>query len=107
MDRAAVIDLVRQVRIEISQRIVRERGEMHDGVASAQVGGLDVANILHDGGHLRHAAAERAAVIQVDVHAEHVVPGGLQAPRQDRADVAEMTGDEDAHGVRCGVDRGG
>jgi len=44
--RGAVIDGVRGLGVQRAERIVRQRGEVHDGVDSFEVAGLGVANVL-------------------------------------------------------------
>ena len=86
VDRAAGIDRVRGRRVEVADRVVRYRGEVHDGVEAREV--RTVASRTSPirplaGGR---AGAEVTAVVPAGVEARHLVPGGAvrRAPARRR-----------------------
>ena len=99
MHAAAVIDVERYLRIEVSERIVRQSGEMDHRLDALQVALREVAHILHQGWHRHDGAAgfECAALIKVAVAADHLVTGLEQHRHHDRADVAAMPSDQNSH----------
>ena len=52
-----MIDAVGDVGVEIAERIVRQRGEVDDGVDSVQIAGQNVTHVLADMRHVGDAAA--------------------------------------------------
>ena len=94
-----MIDFVGKAGPEIAERIVGERGKMDDRVDSFEIGELDVARIFPDGRHIGDDAALRkgAALIEIAVEASHLVPGLEQHGGHDGADVAAMSGQQNAH----------
>ena len=96
-DRAAVIDVVRQLGVEVAERVVRERREMDDRVESLEIAPPDVADVLPDVPDPRERVAEGAGLVEVTVEAGHLVPGVLEEGDEDAADVALVSGDQDLH----------
>ena len=94
-----MIDLVRQRRVQIAQRIVGERRQMDDGIEAAQIRDLEGADVLAEGRDRLAPGTERRAAIEVSVDAGHLVPGLLQKRRHDGADVTATAGEENSHVV--------
>jgi hypothetical protein len=59
VDGAEVVDVVRQLGIEIAERVVRQRCEMNDRIEARQVRRLDIANVPAQVRHVRHPVGER------------------------------------------------
>ncbi len=74
-----MIDVVGELRIEIPDRIVRQRGEMHDGIEALEIGPGQVAEVFPNFGDAGRWLAEVAASVKVGIEADHFVPGGTQA----------------------------
>ena len=92
-----MIDLSRQLRVEVAERIVGERGEMNDGVAAAEELELRLSHVgtrsRDTGGFVQRAVREVAGI-----HSHHDMPGALQHRSHHRADVPEMSREQDLHG---------
>jgi hypothetical protein len=94
-----VVDVVRQLGIEIAERIVGKRGEVDDGVDALQVVAGRVAQISPQGRDSRHRPEKIAPIVEAGVHPDDVVPRALQHRNHDRSDEAGMAGDENSHAV--------
>ena len=70
-----MVDLVGDVGNQVSDRIVRDAGEMTDGVESLEVGDLDIPDILADGGDVGDVGTEGAFIEQIRVEADNVKAG--------------------------------
>ena len=74
MQRALVIDLVGDVRIEFAERIVREFGHVHHDVVPAQVIHRQVADVLDYGGRgVAFRVVKVAGLVKAGVHAGDLV----------------------------------
>ena len=96
-DRGVPVHGQGQRRVDVAHRVVRDRGEVHDGVVALEVVRGERAHVLRElpvGGGERLPAA---ALEEADVAAGDVVAGGLEDRGQVRADVAAVAGDEDLH----------
>ena len=102
-DAGEVVDVVGQGRVEVAERIVRQRGQVDDRVDPVELLHGDVAQVGVDLRDRRQpvGVAERAAAIQVGVEPDDLVTGRLEDGDEDGADVAEMTGDENPHRDQC------
>ena len=101
-----VVDVVGELAIEVAERVVRQGGEVDDRVEPAQVVHGHVAQVALDRRDARQArrVAEGAGAVEIDVEADDLVTGGQEFRHEDGADVAEVTGDEDPHGVPASDD---
>ena len=97
-DAGLVVDRVGELLVELAERVVRQRGQVHDRVDPVEVAPLHVADIAGDsgagGGGQR---SEVAPVVEDGVEADHVVARRLEHAASDRADVAAAPGQEYAH----------
>ena len=97
-DAAVVVDLERDVRVELADRIVRQLGKVDDRVEAAQVLHGDVPDVLgHPGRRAVHAVVQPADAVEAGVEAGDVVAAVEQIGAQDRADIALAAGDQDSH----------
>ena len=87
---------MRQARIEVPQRVVREGGEEHDRIEAPQVVRVDVPQVEVQGLHLG-LGQELPPGVVARVEADDLVSGRLQQGSQHLTDVAAVSGDEDAH----------
>ena len=94
-----MVDVVRDLGIQVAERIVGERRDVQDGVDSFEVSRVDAANVGADRGNVDDAGAERAGGVEVAVEADDVVSRGQQHRNHDGADVSEVSGDENPHAV--------
>ena len=85
-----MIDLVGELRSKIPERIVRQGGQVDDGVEPLEICELDVANILSDMRHLRDIAArgEGAAFIEIAVEADYLMARPQQHGNHNGSDIA-------------------
>ena len=91
-----MVDVVGGAGIEVTHRIVGERGQVNDRVDPQQVAGLDLPDVPPDLGDERgRFVAEVAALVQVAVEADHVVAEAPQQGHRHCADVSAVTGDQD------------
>ncbi len=95
--RAEVIDVEGGRRVEIAERIVRERREVQHGVEAVEVGRRDVAHVLADPRDLGEGASEVAALEQATVEAGHLMARGGEHRYERRADIAAVAGYEYPH----------
>ena len=86
--------------IKSPERIVREPGQVDDRVEAGEVGGPHIADVANAPDNPLGARAEVTATVEVGVEASDVVPAGGEERPEHRPDVAEMSGDEDSHGLR-------
>src|SRR5918995_3252212 len=96
-DRGSVVDVVRELRVEVTERIVRKRRKVDDGFETLEMAGLDVAEIKPDAGDRLPAIPEAARLVKAGVEPHHLVTGLDQQRDHDRSDVALMAGDQDLH----------
>lgn len=74
-DRSRVVDLVRQLRVEIAERIVRQTGQMDNSIEAVEVGEIHVAHILLDGGYSWNAIGEGTAPKKIGIETSDFMPG--------------------------------
>ena len=70
-----MIDVVGAGFVQATERIVRERGEVNDGVEAAKIRRLDVADVLANRRHSGQVGAEVAALVEIGVEPGDVVAG--------------------------------
>ena len=98
-----VVDVVRDVRIQLTHWIVRQFRHVHDGVDSVKIVGRQMPDVLGQGHGCRWGAVsvEEPRTVEPGIHPQHVVSALEQDGRDDRADVALSTGDENSHAIPC------
>ncbi len=94
-----MVDVVRPVGIEVPERVVRQRRQVDDGVEASQVVRGDVADIFVDRRCPVVVAAEDTVAEECRIEAHHIVALRGEVAGHDRADIALVTGDENAHQI--------
>ena len=81
--RRHVVDRVREALVELAERVVREGGEVDDGVDSLEVGELrrHGGRPRSSGGGRRRNGARSQPSYSRRIEADHVVAGSLEACR--------------------------
>src|SRR5215210_1744157 len=92
-----MVDLARQLGIQVAERVVREPGEVDDGVETVEQRGLDVAQVDPEGRNLDAVGEEVTALVVEAVEPDDVVAGLAEERHDQRADEAVVAGDEDLH----------
>src|SRR5215472_15146237 len=92
-----MVDVIGQLRIEISQWVVGQRCQVYHRVKALQVGPGKIAEIFADFGNRFTLVAEIAARIEIGVETCDLVAGGTQERTRDGADVALMTSQQNLH----------
>ena len=91
-----MVDVEGQLRVEVAERIVRQRSQVQDRVEPFEVAGLRVADV----GGLRRGLGCRSEIAADEiprVHAHDPVPARLQHGGEHRTDEPLVTGDQDSH----------
>src|SRR5208283_5918260 len=92
-----MIDLIGELGIEITQWVVRECGEMHDGVEALQILPCEIAKVLTNTGNLGCRDTEIATGKQIDVQADDIVSRRLQDRSRDRTNVTLVASEKNSH----------
>jgi hypothetical protein len=94
-----MVDLVGEVGVVVAQRIVAQRRQVHHRVKAAQVGDLRLSDVLANVGDFDDllGIAEGAAAVPVGIHPDDVVAALQQHGYQNRADVAQMSRNQNLH----------
>ena len=87
-----MVDVVGDLRIQVTQRVVGKGGQMDDRLESLQVPPLNVPEVDSELRHRLNPWRERAFLKQVAVETHHVVTGAQQPGHHGRADVAFVSG---------------
>ena len=77
-----MVDVERARGIDIAQRIVGERGEVHDGIESGEIGRLQIPDVAAPRLEGDHILAERAVLEEIRIHADDAVARGRNCGRQ-------------------------
>ena len=93
------VDGVRRLRVQVPDRVVGDGSQVHHRVEPGQVVRGLVADVTRARLVARGLRAEVAAVVPPGVEAHDLVPGGDEVRDENRADVAAVTVDENAHGA--------
>ena len=91
------VDCARQPGVEVAERVVREAGEVHDGVEALDLRRPGVADVEPLGRHGGAGGVEVAALVEEGVEAGDVVARVGEHLGHDRPDVAVVAGDENLH----------
>ena len=94
-----MVDVVGPVGVEVPERDVRQRRQVDDGVEAPQVVRGDVADILIYRGRRVVVLAEDAVAEECRIEAHDVVALRVEVAGHDRADIALVAGDENAHQI--------
>ena len=86
---------IRELGVEVAERVVRERGEVDDGVEAREFVCGHVADVELERRQSGLDGAEIAAAVEERVEPGHVVPGRDESRPGHRAEVAVVAGDED------------
>ncbi len=70
-----MVDLIRQLRIEIAERIVRQASQMENSIEAVEVRDVHIAHIFLDGGYDWNAIAEGTAPKQIGIKTYDFMPG--------------------------------
>ena len=92
-----MVDGIGAVGVYVTQRVVRQGGEMNDRVEASKVRPLDVADVDPQRGRVGGNLPKRAGAEQLAVEAGDVDVRGLEHGHQYRADIALMTRDQHFH----------
>src|SRR5690348_7816863 len=95
--RSQAIHLFGETGTIVSKRIIGQTRKMYDGVKSGDIVDFDVTDIFLDRGHYGGSIDEIAGSIEVCIKTRHDVPAFQKPRRQNRADIASMTGDQNLH----------
>ena len=87
-----MVDVVGQLRIEVTQRIVRQGGEMHHAVEAVEIRLREVAEVLTYLRNFRRRPSEIAARKKVRIESDNFVARGTQHGSGNRADIALVPG---------------
>ncbi len=92
-----MVDLVGDVRVELADRVVRELGEVNDGVEACDVLGGDPADVLVQG-RRRPAVqvVEPARPVVAGVETDHFVAASCQDGGKKHPDIPLGPGREDS-----------
>src|SRR4029079_3357946 len=104
--RREVIDLVRDVGIQVAEGVVRQRREMNDGRKSFEVPALDVAQIQSQFGNLSDPRTKRARSKEIAFEPYDVVPRVEKHWNQDGSDVPLVPRDQYAHAAESSSHEG-
>jgi len=92
-DRGSMVDVVRDLGVQVAQRIVGERREVDDRVEPLQVRRLDVPKVQPQLRNVVNARSERTPPEEITVEADHLVAGAEQHRHHHGADVTLVSGD--------------
>src|ERR1700735_2428799 len=92
-----MIDIVRELRVEIPQWIIRERSQMHDRVKAFQVCPGKIPQILAHLGNSRQRATEVATSEEIGVETTHLIASGTKNRPCHGADITFMTSQQNFH----------
>ncbi len=101
MHAAAMIDVVGDVRVEIAQRIVRQRCQVDNRILSCEILGTDIADVLADMWHrsLRTAPVVGASFVEVGIETGDCVPCPEQVRHHHGSEIALVAGNKHAHRI--------
>lgn len=72
------VDLVREVGVDVAERVVRQPGEMEDGFDPLEVGDRDIAQIAADRGGRNHGIVTESLLLEpTTIESDHVVSRAL------------------------------
>jgi hypothetical protein len=86
-----MIDLIGEISVEVAERIVRQRGQVNNGVKATEIGHRQIAKILKLSRNLRISLSEVASGKKVGVQSHDVVTGRANNIPGNSADVTFMT----------------
>ncbi len=102
-DGSVEVDVVRPIGVEIADRVVRERRQVHDRVEAGELLGTEIAHVAGERRDATGVRAEVAAAVVERVDPHDVVARLPERRRGDRADVAVVAGDEDPHRLHSDI----
>jgi hypothetical protein len=91
-DRGAMVNIVGEFRIEITEGIVGEGAQVDNRIKPFEIGFREIAKILSQLSYIRIGIPEIATCEEVRVQSHHIVSRGLQNWACYGADVAFVTG---------------
>src|SRR2546421_11218921 len=94
-----MVDFERPGRVEIAKWIVGKGGQVNHGVEAAQVLDRNVAHVFADGRCRVPVLTEYTVAKKFGVQTDDVVAFRPKIRRHNRADVALVTGNKDAHQI--------
>jgi hypothetical protein len=104
-----VVHLVRQIGVEVAERVVAQRRQVHHRVRRhfGQVLGGHVPQIHPQRRHRIGSRADDAVGEQPGVEADHLMSGGGQTGHQHAAEVTLVAGNENTHADSSSVEGAG
>ena len=94
-----MVDLVRQARVLLAERIVRQLGEVGDGVEALQVFGGDRADILRQDHRARNVGRiQPAGAVEAGIETDRFNAALKQIGAEKRTNVAVSAGKKNFHG---------
>ena len=94
------VDVVRELRVHIRERVIGQRGEVNDGVEANQIGRSDVAQVDSKGRYRIGRSKEVAFGEKVGVKTDNLMAEIDKKRRHLHAEVAQVAGDQDSHARR-------
>ena len=86
-----MIDGVREVCVEVAERVIRQRSQMHHGIETLQIRLCYIANILRDLGEFGNFLPKIASGKQIVVKACDVITGRAKDSACNGTDIAFVT----------------
>ena len=86
-----MIDIKRQLRIEVPQRIVGQCRQVHHGVDAFEVGRLNIAQVFHNLRNRNRFRSKGAGAIQVCIQSNDLVARFQKHRDQNRPDITTVS----------------
>ena len=99
VDRAVGVHRVGRARVEVTDRVVGDRGQVHDRVVPPQVVGPHVPDVEPAPRNRRRGRPEVTPVVPAGVQALDLVTGRLEVGDEDRAHIPTVTTHAYAHAI--------
>src|SRR5712691_2157357 len=95
-----MVDIVRQVSIEVAQGVIGQSSQMYHRVESHEVRLRKIADVFTNLRHTRDHFPELTAHKQACIEADHFMARGTQDGSRNCADIAFMAGQQYSHVTR-------
>src|SRR3954463_8454761 len=97
MTGSGVVDFERPARIQVSERIVTESGQVDDGIEAFQVVRSNIPNVFANGRDVRTTRSITASLKVTRIESCYFVARGAQHTMHYRSYVTIMAGYQDSH----------